>query len=66
MLRSLLLRLPFVRRSESEDDSANGFQPSELDASVLQAHGADVERLDEEIADIKEQAREIEEARRER
>lgn len=65
MLRSLLLRLPFVRRSDGEDDEESEFQPSELDESVLSAHGADVERLDEEIADIEEQAQEFEDARRE-
>lgn len=66
MLRWLLSRLPFVRRSDGEDDSAGGFRPSELDRSVLEAHGADVERLDEEIADIQEQAEEMAGERRER
>jgi endo-1,4-beta-mannosidase len=74
MLRSILSRLPFVGtsdgeaggedRPESEEDSEGGFRPSRLDASVLSAHGADVERV-EEMADIEQQAQELEEAREE-
>jgi hypothetical protein len=73
MLRSLLSRFGFGRErdgetgDEDEDEAADrrgGFQRSELDASVLYAHGMDVDRLETEIADIEEQAREIEDARR--
>ena len=68
MLRSILSRLPFVGTSDSEaggeEDSEGGFRPSRLDASVLSAHGADVERV-EEMADIEQQAQELEEAREE-
>jgi hypothetical protein len=71
MLRSLLSRFGFGRERDGEtgdeDEAADrrgGFQRSELDASVLYAHGMDVDRLETEIADIEEQAREIEDARR--
>jgi hypothetical protein len=76
MLRSILSRLPFVGTSDGEaggedrpegdeEDSEGGFRPSRLDASVLSAHGADVERVDEEFEEIEQQAQELEEAREE-
>jgi hypothetical protein len=49
---------------ENGDDSEGDFRRSELDASVLYAHGSDVSRLENEIEDIEEQAQEIEKARR--
>ncbi len=67
MLRSLLSRLTrwrAGRHPDDEDNTSSGFRPSEIVASVLYAHGMDVERLEEEIADIEEQAARIEEARR--
>lgn len=70
MLRSVLSRLPFGGgpdpERESGDDTEGGFRPSELDASVLYAHGKDVERLEAEIADVEEQAAELEAVRRDR
>lgn len=67
MLRSILSRLAFWRDAADEEDGddGGGFRPSRLDASVLYAHGVDVERLDREIADVEERSRELEEARRE-
>lgn len=69
MLRSVLARLVGRLPGSSgvggeDDDDESGFRPSRLDASVLYAHGADVDALESEIADMEEQAREIESARR--
>ena len=66
MLRSLLSRFTFRNGTNDEDgDAADGeFRPSQLDPSVLYAHGMDIERFDAEIADVEERAREIENARR--
>lgn len=66
MFRSILSRLPLVEWGDSSDeggDSESGFRPSRLDASVLYAHGADVEALEEEIADAEKRARTLEDAR---
>ena len=75
MLRSILSWLPFAgeRTDEAGDgdpegesgDSAGGFRPSRLDASVLSAHGADVERVEDEFEEIEEQAQELEDVHRE-
>ena len=79
MLRALRSRLAFWRDAAEESDETaeadgdaddggdggGGFRRSRLDASVLYAHGADVERLDREIAEIEARSRELEEARRE-
>lgn len=51
-------------KGEDGDDNEGTFRRSELDVSVLYAHGMDVGRLEDEIADIEEQAQEIEDARR--
>lgn len=68
MIPSILSRLTFLwrndERDEESEEAGGRFRPSPLDASVLYAHGMDVERLDDEIADIEERAREIDEARR--
>lgn len=65
MLRWIRSKISSLWRNEREngDDSEGKFRRSELDASVLYAHGMDVNRLENEIADIEEQAQEIEEAR---
>lgn len=67
MLRSILSRvLSRCGRGESEtgDDSENTFRPSELDASVLYAHGMGVERSANEIDDLQEQAEGLQSVRR--
>lgn len=70
MLRSILSRFASLRETDETDesgaDSNGGFRPSRLDASVLYAHGADVERVADEIADIEDRVGEIEDARREK
>lgn len=66
MLRSLLSRVRSRcdrERSESGDDSEDTFRPSELDASVLYAHGVAVERSAKELNDLQEQAEELENVR---
>lgn len=64
MLRSILSRLRSSWRDEPSEPnggtSEQQFRRSELDASVLYAHGADVGQLEETIADIEEQAGELE------
>lgn len=63
MLRGIVARLASAVRSDGEEvdasDDESGFARSQLDASVLYAHGSDVGRLEREIADVEEQAREI-------
>lgn len=66
MLRSFLSRVLFRcdrENSESEDDSEDTFRPSELDASVLYAHGMAVERSTNDLDDLQEQAEELENVR---
>ncbi len=66
MLRWIRSKISSLWENEGEDgdDTEETFRRSELDASVLYAHGMDVDRLENEIADIEEQAQEIEDARR--
>ncbi|AWB27650.1 hypothetical protein [Halococcoides cellulosivorans] len=48
MLRSVLSRLPFVQGADQEasDDDSAGYLPSQLDASVLFAHGLGTEEVE--------------------
>lgn len=62
MVRSLLARLCAWLRGDDEDGS---FRPSRLDASVREAHGGGGAGVDREIADVHEQARTLDEGRRE-
>ena len=67
MLRSILSRVLSRcdrEESESEGDSENTFRPSELDASVLYAHGMAIERSANGIDDLQEQAEELENVRK--
>jgi hypothetical protein len=66
MLRLIRSKLaaPWTDERENGDSSEETFRRSELDASVPYAHGADVNRLENEITDIEEQAQALEEARR--
>lgn len=68
MFRWIRSRFSALWENEREErkDSETTYQRSELDNSVLQAHGVDVDSLENEIADIEEQAQELEDVQRHR
>jgi hypothetical protein len=45
---------------DQDDDTESDFVPSQLDASVNEAHGMDTRLAQQEVADIQEQAAELE------
>jgi hypothetical protein len=64
VLRRLAARLGGDRDEEASDDER--FVPSILDASVRHAHGGGDAEVERELAAVDEQARRLEEERRER
>jgi hypothetical protein len=50
--------------SETADEESQ-FVPSEMDASVMQAHGMDTARAEQELTDLEERAEELESQHRE-
>ena len=68
MLRRLLARFTRTRGEDSEngDDENGEFLRSRLDASVLSAHGMGTEKADSELAEVEQQAQELEDVQRER
>lgn len=48
---------------ESDDDEDDRFVPSVLDASVRYAHGGSSTGIEREIADVKQQAQQLEDYR---
>ncbi|KTG08097.1 hypothetical protein AUR64_00525 [Haloprofundus marisrubri] len=68
MVRSLWeVFLALVGRADDEDDAENArFVPSPLDLSVRTAHGGRDDEVVRELSKIDEQARELEDHRRDR
>jgi len=63
VLQWVSARVGNSRDAETEDGDDSRFVPSVLDASVRYAHGQSNTGLDQEIADIDDEARRLEEHR---
>ncbi|MFC7072273.1 hypothetical protein ACFQJ7_05220 [Halovenus rubra] len=51
-------------RGESEQEAESTFVPSQMDASVLEAHGMETTRAEQELTQLQEKAEQLEKQKR--